>query len=170
MNIIKAEKEDLPILKEMFWKHISDNPQYISHGEVQMGVGVAVWDGSSFKGEPSPEGEFFWMKYINEKFGSPKANILKATEGQQIIGFCVTEITDDGAAEFGVVCDLLVAAECRSRGVGGKLLDAALQWFAENGIKDIYLESGKDNHSAHAFFRNCGFGQISEIYKLSTRQ
>lgn len=170
MKISKADKADLPVLEDMFWKHISEHPQYISHGEVQMGVGTAVWDGTSFKGVPSANGKGLWEKYINAKYESPMANILTAKHEETITGFCVMEITDDGADEFGVICDLLVNAECRCKGIGGKLLDAALEWFAEKGIRDIYLESGKDNHSAHEFFRNRGFGQISEIYKLSEQK
>ncbi len=46
----------------------------------------------------------------------------------------------------------------------GKLLNAAIKWFKDRGIVSLYLESGKDNHSAHAFFEKRGFGMVSNIY------
>ena len=43
---------------------------------------------------------------------------------------------------------------------------AAIDWLRSRGVKDIYLESGKDNHAAHRFFEKRGFAHVSEIYKL----
>ena len=71
-----------------------------------------------------------------------------------------------GDAPFGMVCDVLVSPTCRGGGAGGALLKTAISWLRGRGIKDIYLESGKDNHAAHAFFEKRGFHHISEIFKL----
>ena len=56
--------------------------------------------------------------------------------------------------------------EYRGQGIGGCLLDTAISWLRENGIDNIFLESGKENHNAHEFFKSKGFGKISEVYKL----
>ena len=37
---------------------------------------------------------------------------------------------------------------------------------SEIGIKDVYLESGLENHKAHEYFKSRGFVKVSEIYKL----
>lgn len=42
----------------------------------------------------------------------------------------------------------------------------AIDWLHSKGIRDIFLESGKDNHAAHCYFEKRGFVHVSEIYKL----
>ena len=67
-------------------------------------------------------------------------------------------------APFGVLCDILVNAEARGRGVGSRLFSAAEDWFKSRNLKDVYLESGKNNHNAHNFFMRRGFMKVSEVY------
>ena len=64
-----------------------------------------------------------------------------------------------------LVLDVMVKEEYRGHGVGGQLLDTAIEWLWKQGVQDIFLESGKDNHSAHRFFEKRGFTHVSEIYK-----
>lgn len=99
--IRKAELQDLEVLKDMFWTHISGHTEYISHGELQMGVGVARNDGGELVTGPSASGKEYWMKYISGKFSSPDAEIFVSEDDGRVSGFCVTEITEDGAAPFG---------------------------------------------------------------------
>ena len=79
----------------------------------------------------------------------------------------MADIEEDGDAPFGMVCDVLVKEGCRSQGTGAALLQTAIDWLRSRGVKDIYLESGKDNHAAHRFFEKRGFAHVSEIYKLA---
>lgn len=79
----------------------------------------------------------------------------------------MADIEEDGDLPFGMVCDVLVREECRGKGVGDALLQSAIGWLRSRGIKDIYLESGKNNHAAHRFFEKRGFTHVSEIYKLA---
>jgi ribosomal protein S18 acetylase RimI-like enzyme len=96
------------------------------------------------------------------------AAVFKAVSADGvIIGFCVAEIQEDGADPFGMVCDVLVDEARRCGGVGTALLEAALGWFKEKGIVDVYLESGLNNHAAHEYFMRRGFVKVSEIYKLA---
>ena len=81
-----------------------------------------------------------------------------------LLGFCVLETDSDGGAPFGVLCDILVNAEARGRGVGSRLFSAAEDWFKSRNLKDVYLESGKNNHNAHNFFIRRGFMKVSEVY------
>ena len=60
-----------------------------------------------------------------------------------------------------------IVAAYRTGGIGTALLDAAISWLRSKGIKDIYLESGQNNHSAHEYFIRRGFRKVSEIYKLA---
>jgi len=168
MEIKIAEESDKEALVDMFMEHIGANREYISHGELQMGVGtVKVGPDGGIVPYPAPEGRKMWMKYISEKISSEDAVVYKAVgDADEISGFCVADIEDDGAAPFGMVCDVLVRNDARGGGIGGKLLRKAVEWLHSRGVTDIYLESGKDNHAAHRFFEKRGFVKMSEIFKL----
>lgn len=166
-KIIRATVEDEQTLCEMFLKHITAHPEYISHGEIQMGVGEGEFEDGVLVARPSARARECWMRYIHGDMTADDAAVFKAvsTTGD-IIGFTVAEIQEDGAEPFGMVCDVLVDESLRCGGVGTALLQTALGWFKEMGIKDIYLESGLNNHAAHEYFMRRGFLKVSEIYKL----
>lgn len=168
MDIKVAQEADREVLADIFMGHITENSEYISHGELQMGVGVAEkGDNGNIVLSPSPDGRRMWLKYISGKMCSDDAVVYKAVEGDEIIGFCVADIEEDGAEPFGMVCDVLVKPGVRGSGIGGRLLEEAVAWLHSMGISDIYLESGKDNHAAHKFFEKRGFVKVSEIFRLS---
>jgi GNAT superfamily N-acetyltransferase len=166
-EIIRATVEDEQTLCEMFLKHITAHSEYISHGEIQMGVGEGEFEDGVLVARPSSRARECWMRYIHADMTADDAAVFKAvsTTGD-IIGFTVAEIQEDGAEPFGMVCDVLVDESLRCGGVGTALLQTALGWFREMGIKDIYLESGLNNHAAHEYFMRRGFVKVSEIYKL----
>lgn len=172
-RITVAQPDDIDELSDIFIEHISLNRSYISHGELQMGVGRAsiTEEGTVVVGLKE-DGRAKWLKYISEKIAlsrekEPQAVVFKAlSEEGVIVGFCVADIEEDGDRPFGMVCDVLVKEAFRGNGLGSMLLDKAVGWLGENGIEDIYLESGLHNHSAHDFFRKRGFREMSEIFKL----
>ena len=181
MKIEFATAQDAPALADIFFSHLAAHPEYISHGEMQMGVGEGVIRDGVLVAQTAPDGRQKWMKYIllhieNEEL----ARVWKAVSDQgEIVGFVVADIEDDGDAPFGMVCDVLVKEACRGCGAGEALLEefrgcgagdtllqTAIGWLREQGVNGIYLESGKNNHAAHRFFEKRGFTHISEIYKL----
>ena len=167
-HIREALPTDAALLQQTFIDHINAHPEYISHGEIQMGVGVAshTADGK-FAGRPAPDAAVQWHAYISEKLRSDEAAVFVAEdESGQLLGFSVIDIEEDGAEPFGMLCDLLVLPESRSHGIGAALMQRDFEWFRQKGINDIYLESGRDNHHAHAFFERRGFEHVSNIYKL----
>ena len=163
-----ASVEDEAVLCDIFINHITANNEYISHGEIQMGVGVGEMKDGVLVARPSSRARQVWMKYIHANITSPEeACVFKAVSNEgEIIGFCVVDIQNDGAEPVGMLCDILVKGDIRSKGVGSVLLQTGLTWFKEKGIKDIYLESGLNNHAAHEYFMRRGFVKVSEIYKL----
>lgn len=169
MKIIPATLEDVESLANMFLGHIDAHREYISHGELQMGVGVGQIVDGTLEAAPAPDAREKWLKYIvphieEESF----AEVWKAVsdDGNVLLGFCVADIENDGDAPFGMVCDILTREDCQGQGVGSALLETAIAWLRSRGIQDIYLESGKNNHAAHKFFERRGFAHLSEIYKL----
>ena len=167
-EIVRATVEDEQTLCEIFLNHITSHTEYISHGEIQMGVGQGHFEDGKLVAEPSPRARECWMKYIHaDVTDAEEAAVFKAVMPTgEIIGFTVAEIQEDGADPFGMLCDVLVDETRRCGGVGTALLETALAWFKEKGIKDIYLESGLNNRAAHEYFMRRGFAKVSEIYKL----
>lgn len=166
-DILKAEPRDREALADIFLGHITANPEYISHGEIQMGVGVGEFRDGKLCARPSDDARTMWLKYIDAHISDEDtALVLKGVRDGEIIGFCVADIEEDGADPFGMVCDVLVTESARGEGLGGRLLARAIAWLRSKGVKDIYLESGLNNHSAHAFFEKRGFHHISQIFKL----
>ena len=169
MRIEIAQVQDAPALADVFFGHLAAHPEYISHGEMQMGVGEGVIQDGILVAQTAPDGREKWMHYIlahieNEGF----AEVWKAvSEEGEIVGFAVADIEEDGDAPFGMVCDVLVREGYRGHGTGDALLRTAIGWLRARGVNGIYLESGKNNHAAHRFFEKRGFTHISEIYKLA---
>ncbi len=167
MMILRAESADAGTLCDMFMHQITNHPEYISHGEIQMGVGEGRFENGCFITQPSPQAVSQWMKYINGNLSSDRSAVFKAVNPQgEIIGFCVAEIFEDGADPFGMICDIIVREELRSAGVGTALLNEAVGWLNFQNVNGIYLESGLANHPAHEYFIRRGFQKVSEIYKL----
>lgn len=168
MTIEIAQKEDAQALADIFLGHIATHTEYISHGEMQMGVGQGVIIDGELKAVPAPDGREKWMRYILLHIEEKSiAGVWKAVDEGQIVGFVVADIEEDGDEPFGMICDIMVREDCRKHGAGAQLMQTAIDWLRSRGIKDIYLESGKNNHPAHRFFEKRGFTKISEIYKLS---
>ena len=169
MRIEIAQVQDAPALADIFFGHLAAHPEYISHGEMQMGVGEGVIQDGILVAQTAPDGREKWMHYIlahieDEGF----AEVWKAvSEEGEIVGFAVADIEEDGDAPFGMVCDVLVREGYRGHGTGDALLRTAIGWLRARGVNGIYLESGKNNHAAHRFFEKRGFSHISEIYKLA---
>ena len=169
IEIKNALPEDASALADLFLGYIDEHREYISHGEIQMGVGEGMIKDGRLEAAPARLARVKWLKYINSHIeDSENAHVWKAVDADgAIAGFCVADIQEDGDEPFGMVCDVLVREECRGEGVGGRLLENAVAWLQAQGVKGIYLESGKNNHAAHRFFEKRGFCHVSEIYKLA---
>ena len=169
INITLASAVDAEALADLFIGHITAHPEYISHGEIQMGVGEGFVQDGNFITHPAPDAREKWMKYILEQTSNDSiSSVWKAIDAKgTLMGFCIAYIEGNGGAPFGMVGDVLVNPQCRGGGVGNTLLQTAIDWFRAKGLQDIFLESGKDNHNAHRFFEKRGFVHVSEMYKLT---
>lgn len=165
IHIKPATVSDKEALADLFYAHLSENVEYISHGEMQMGIGHLVFNGKEYVPQLDADTRHLWLTYIEEHMTAEGMAVYKAEDSTgALLGFCVMETDSDGGAPFGVLCDILVNAEARGRGVGSHLFSAAEDWFKSRNLKDVYLESGKNNHNAHNFFIRRGFMKVSEVY------
>lgn len=169
MIVMPAAPVDKDALADLFYAHLAENAEYISHGEMQMGIGHLVFNGEEYVPELDADSRRLWLAYIEEHIVAEGMAVYKAEDFTgKLLGFCVLETDSDGGAPFGVLCDILVNADARGRGVGSRLFSAAEDWFMQRNLKDVYLESGKNNHNAHAFFMRRGFKKVSEVYHKCT--
>ena len=165
IHIKPATVSDKEALADLFYAHLSENVEYISHGEMQMGIGHLVFNGKEYVPQLDADTRHLWLTYIEEHMTAEGMAVYKAEDSTgSLLGFCVLETDSDGGAPFGVLCDILVSAEARGQGVGSRLFSAAEDWFKSRNLKDVYLESGKNNHNAHNFFIRRGFMKVSEVY------
>jgi ribosomal protein S18 acetylase RimI-like enzyme len=158
-KIVTGDEADIQSLSDIFWNNLKSQPQYISHGEIQMGVAKAP-------NVTADDGLEMWEKYIKEKIVSDDSSVFVCKgDNDEIKGFTVVSIEEDGADPYGVICDILVLPTARHQGVGQALLDEGINWLSSRGVRDFYLESGKENHPAHKFFEKRGFEIVSHIYR-----
>jgi ribosomal protein S18 acetylase RimI-like enzyme len=61
------------------------------------------------------------------------------------------------AEDAGYVYYVAVSPRFRRQGVGGRLLDDALSWFAKEGVKDVYASVEEDNAESMSLFASKGF-------------
>lgn len=74
-----------------------------------------------------------------------------------VVGFAVLWFTGEDA-ELG---DLAVAPGWRRRGVGGRLLEAALRLARQGGARRLRLEVREGNRAARELYRAAGFRVLS---------
>lgn len=157
--IRKLKECDYTKVVNLFCNNIERNKEYISHGEIQMGIANDSYCLSSYFRE-------IWYKYLIEHV-SKNSNIVVFEEDNKVLGFVISEITSDLDHSFGVICDVLVQKDIRGKGIGKILINDVLLYFKENNIDQIFIESGLDNELAHNFFENIGFKCVSKVYMLN---
>lgn len=64
------------------------------------------------------------------------------------------------AAGEGEIANVAVACDCRGRGIGGRLLDAALSTARAQGSAVVHLEVRESNVAAQALYASRQFGAV----------
>jgi dTDP-4-amino-4,6-dideoxy-D-galactose acyltransferase len=89
--------------------------------------------------------------------------IRKACESDHVIvgesgggpaGYLSCHVEDGRAGSIGLAA---VDARFHGQGIGRAMIEAALQWFRENGITDIRVVTQGRNVAAHRFYQSAGF-------------
>ena len=153
-------QQDKERLCDLFATPIELHKKYISHGEIQMGIAT---DPKTL----APNFKEVWLQYLERQYTDPQTSIrlYETDEEGTLAGFIIFGTRDDGAAPYGVIYDLGVLPELRKKGTGSLLVRTALDALREQGVEACYLESGVNNHSAHHFFEQFGFRQVSCVFR-----
>lgn len=102
-----------------------------------------------------------WLRWLDEWLTDPDRIVLVADTGHELVGYIMGKL-DEGPPVFkrrqhGAIHDTCVAASCRRRGVGRKLVAALLDWFRERGLTEVHVGAAACNPVSNAFWRKMGF-------------
>lgn len=139
-----------------FARVISLDTRYISHGEIQCGL--------------SPDGTR-WADDLDARFAEDLADpdpgaglLLMRSAGGAIVAAAIVEWVETPRVRFAVLADLAVDPALRSGGTGARMVAAIEAEARRRAMGWIFLESGKDNARAHAFFERHAFREISHVF------
>ena len=98
-------------------------------------------------------------KRFTEALNSENSTYLVAISEKKAIGFLniwyMPDIVDGGFA--GIILDIYVSSNYRDRGVGGVLLESALDVGEKHNINKYYGWMAPDNNAAIALMKRYGF-------------
>lgn len=108
-----------------------------------------------------------------ETFDSPCEDtlILMAEESGQPLGYALGRIyeedpcADNGTGRTGLFDELYVDAPARGCGLGQKLLDEIMAWFASKGIRRVKLHAYSWNTTAREIYKRNGFEEYAVSYE-----
>jgi ribosomal protein S18 acetylase RimI-like enzyme len=137
--------------------------QYISHGEIMDGRAddASHWNPKLREVIAEDVAEAIANKTPATAVG---LHLAAAFDREVLCGLAMFEVVSHRRNCYAVIHDLMVAKAIRNRHVGSQLA----QWldfaFAEDGrIRQVFLESGINNHRAHHFFEGLGFSSCSVV-------
>ena len=100
-------------------------------------------------------------KFLDSQLDDPDVLILVAEDGGAVIGYAYAGVEGVDYMSLrgpaAVLHDLIVAAERRSQGVGGRLLEAMFAELASRGAPRIVLSTAFRNEGAQRLFERMGF-------------
>ena len=85
--------------------------------------------------------------------GDANAVVVAEHEGRSI-GYISCHLLDQVTGKIGLVG---VRADARGKGFGKRLIQASLQWFAEQGTKQVIIITQGRNVKAQRLYQECGF-------------
>ena len=98
-----------------------------------------------------------WRRRIAAAVERETSLFLLAWRGDRLVGDLGMVADPHPASPHVRVLGMSVARDCRSLGLGGALLEAALAWARERGAMKIELSVFADNALALAFYERHGF-------------
>jgi len=151
------EAGDLEKAAHFFSRTITGDDAYISHGEIQQALSL---DGVTW----ARDLEARFLKDMRE-FDADQHLLLCRDAAEAIIAAAIVSWdTSEPDAPFGTLEDLAVAPAHRSTGLGARMTALVEAEARERKMKWLFLESGKNNVRAHAFFERHGFKEISHVF------
>eukprot|EP00727_Mastigamoeba_balamuthi_P011436 m51a1_g6915 putative n-alpha-acetyltransferase 50 isoform x1 (159) ;mRNA; r:130446-131010 len=90
----------------------------------------------------------------------PSRLALQCEEAGRVEGAILCSAEGGGCGVEATLLSLAVAPGSRRRGVGGRLVAAALEWAARAGARELRVHVQEDNEGARAFYAALGFAEV----------
>jgi ribosomal protein S18 acetylase RimI-like enzyme len=143
MNIRRAVVADLPRLAELWKEFIDFN---------------ADFDPAFNR---SPAGHVHWAAMAEGRLEDPAWVIFVAVEEGDAVGYCMAGLGENppmmALRSCGFIQELAVSSDCRRRGIGSGLHEAAAAWLKDMGAARVELHVASANPISTAFWRKLGY-------------
>ncbi len=134
IEIIEAKKEDLPRVLSLYAEEDMDDGNVLP-----IGYAEAIFD----KMQSYPNYKIYIAKYTDEIVGTFSLSIMD-------------NIAHMGQSS-GLVEDVVVEKSMRSKGIGRKMMEYALEICRKNNCYKMNLSSNLKREKAHKFYEKLGF-------------
>ena len=108
--------------------------------------------------------------YMGELLKDDTRRVFVANDGPNLLGYLMAEINSYPPiyehTQYGHISALSVTASARRRGIGRQLLEAALDWFREQGLKRVECGVAVENSVSQGFWKDAGFRGFIEKHVL----
>ena len=109
--------------------------------------------------EPDPERRY--GAFLAEQMVRPEAVVLVAEHDGRIVAYLFAAIEDASLKELrdvaGFIHDVLVDDSTRRLGIAPALVEAAIAWMRERGVRRAVLGTATRNEAAQRLFTRLGF-------------
>lgn len=110
-------------------------------------------------------------RFLRERLDRGESIIFVAVINGNGVGFVqlYPMFTSIGAKRAWILNDLYVKADARRQGVGKALMDTARKMAEETGAAWMELATAKDNVTAQALYRRCGYERDEEYDRFQLK-
>jgi ribosomal protein S18 acetylase RimI-like enzyme len=102
-----------------------------------------------------------YASFISTQLEDPDKAVIVADDKGNVVGYAYAAVEGYDYMALrgpaGVLHDIIVDPEHRSRGVGRLLLEAALEFFRSRGVPQVVLSTAERNEAAQRLFASMGF-------------
>lgn len=105
--------------------------------------------------------DWAWRKrrHIDADCDAQPDGILVAEDEGRVVGYITTRL--DRATKLGWIPNMAVEPDCQGRGVGRRLIEAALDLFRRNGMTHAKIETLAHNPVGQKLYPSCGFQEVA---------
>jgi len=116
----------------------------------EAGPGATGWTGASDERVEQLTSDDF----LSSLFTRPNVTVFLAWDNGKVVGFASNRVVDGKTVELS---GIVVLESMTGKGIGSRLLDAAVKEVADDGFSQIVVKTEKFNERAIGFYTNKGF-------------
>ncbi len=105
--------------------------------------------------------------HIDDDVRAHAAGIFVAEEEGKVVGYITTRL--DRGAKVGHIPNMAVHPDFQGRGIGRELIEAALDYFREQGMELARIETLVQNKRCMEFYPRIGFKEVARQVHFAMR-